>query len=59
MNAFMWRLLRVAILMATFSISLSWVIWLYGWPTWLVVALVPTALIDLWLENIKKAGSDK
>lgn len=49
-----WRLLRVAILFASCGLSLSWIGWLYGWPTWLVVTLIPVGLIDLWVENIRR-----
>lgn len=59
MNAFMWRLIRVAILFVTLGISLAIVVLpFFGWAAWLLTDIAFTALLDLWLENIKPAGSD-
>lgn len=59
METFMWRILRVAILFASCGLLLTPIAAWYGWGVWLVVTIVPTALLDLWLESIKPAGSDK
>lgn len=59
MSAFMWRLARIATLFAMCGLSLAVaVLPFFGWMTWLLTNIVCTAVLDLWLENIKPAGSD-
>lgn len=58
MDRYMWRLLRIVCLYASVVLSTCWAQWLMPVRWWLVLALGPTALLDLWLESRKPAGSD-
>ena len=58
MNRLMWRMARVAFLFASCGLTLSLLLMYFSWRVWLVAVLVPTILLDLWLERIKPAGTE-
>lgn len=59
MNAFMWRLARIATLAVGAGVSLAIIVLpFWGWTAWLLTLIIVVALVDLWLERIKPAGSD-